>query len=238
MIRVKQLRDFVSFTRVLVRQLRLITRTSTTEGTYIFHHIPKCGGTSWRRTINDCKNTYNDYRLSWSTIYPPRYNLFKLTQDDCLCGHFEPDLQPLSLRYPEVYSGKHKLISFVRDPLAIAISYSRYRSSERNEHRDVALDVANTRNYLSHYFQVTEENYRQVLDSYEFIGVLEFPKESMRALKSALRIERDLTLQKINSSGKQLLSLDNEFIKKFRERNELDYKIYNYCLNKLLENDV
>ena len=187
--------------------------------------------------INQCKNTYNDYRWAWSTFYPPRYDLRKLTFDDCLCGHFEPGLQPLALRYPKVFGSKHKLISFVRDPLFVAVSYSRYKGQDLGAKRNVLSDLSKTQNFLAFHFQVTEQNYKKVLDSYEFIGVLEYPEESLDALKRVLGAKHNLTMKQMNASKQGLPQMTNDVIEGFRAQNDLDYKIYDYCRMKLLERD-
>ena len=66
-------------------------------------------------------------------------------------------------RYPEALDAEHILISFIRDPLAIAISLSRYRALYLKEDRVLGDDLLSTKNFLASFFSVNEDNFRRYL---------------------------------------------------------------------------
>ncbi|MBK9332321.1 MAG: hypothetical protein IPM96_07995 [Ignavibacteria bacterium] len=72
-----------------------------------------------------------------------------------------------------------------------------------------------------------------MIDRYYFIGIVEKMQESFDKLAEMTGKEK-VTLPFVNKSEKdiQVKNLSQEFIDSFKKTNELDYKIYNYCLEK------
>ena len=88
---------------------------------YIFHHLPKCGGTSivsiidqWFIQVRD----YQDWGEDAASFDKSKLDLSKYDERHCLCGHFEREDIHLHQRYPEVINNPvHRMFTFIRDPL-------------------------------------------------------------------------------------------------------------------------
>jgi hypothetical protein len=99
------------------------------EPVYVFHHIPKCGGTSLNKVLDSWFTTVKDYRSGWSMNYPEKIDIGRLRSCHCLCGHFELDGYYLHQRYPEVFmSSRYRVFTFVRDPLQVQLSLFWYET--------------------------------------------------------------------------------------------------------------
>lgn len=207
---------------------------------YFFHHIMKSGGTSvvltlykWFKVIFDHTEDPNGIYRNINEYLNYKINLENIYSDTCIAAHFQYEGYLLPQRYPEAIlrNKEFRLFTFVRDPLELMISLYYYG-------RDViitSLDVylMGQRNYLANLFPCNIDNYREVLDRYFFIGIVEKMQESFDKLAD-LTGNRRVELPFVNKSEKdeQILNLSEEFRSKFRKQNELDYRIYEYCLEK------
>lgn len=217
------------------RRMLLFLRGNRQEPTYVFHHLPRCGGTSLRRSIAEKKRVFHDYRVDWGSVYPVRYPTSKLGKSDCLCGHFELDGYHLFQRYPEIDNdGRFRLFTFLRDPLDVAVSNYFYQlKNDQSKSVDVHDYLFSNTNYLARILNVNAENFRERLDRYDFIGIVENYEESLRALSVFLECD-GLTLNRVNSAERteSLDIISQEEINKFKEQNSLDYLIYEYAVHK------
>ncbi|MEW6312659.1 MAG: hypothetical protein AB1513_01225 [Pseudomonadota bacterium] len=213
----------------------------TDQPIHIFHHIPKCGGTSVRYLLGQWFQIIEDYRKGWSMEYPEKVNLAAMQPHQCLCGHFELDGYHLYQRYPEVFtSDRYRVFTFVRDPLQVRLSLFKYSTSNGVPmHKSIEDALSdNTRfNFLARRFPVTMENYQSVLDKYFFIGIIEHGQDSMDILAAKLG-KQPLPLpweNRTRQHTERMLtkeSLPQELIEKFKHDHALDYMIYDYCLDK------
>jgi hypothetical protein len=202
---------------------------------YVYHHIPKCGGTSLRRALA----RWFVVKLDIGSPDTPDAKLIdvdRLGAMHCLTGHFGRKGYHLAERYPQVWEdrARYKLFTLLRDPLKTKLSLRRYEST-----RD-GTDIAALRdhllerpNYLASIFPCNQDNYKEVLDRYEFIGILEHSQESLDQLADFLGKPR-VVLPHVNktNSGGDTLELDQSLLDEFRELNALDYAIYEYALAK------
>lgn len=213
---------------------------ATKNPVYVFHHIPKCGGTSLKMVLNKWFITIKDYRIGWTGMnYPEKVDIGSLRSCHCLCGHFEFDGYYLHQRYPEVLmSDRYRVITFVRDPLQIKLSLFRY---EKMHNQSVAETIEDRLfmfpNYLSKRFPATLDNYRDVIDRYYFVGILEENEMSLNVLASMMGKPFE-PLPWVNKSYDNFSGNENteyvsqEVIARFKEENSLDYQVYAYCLEK------
>ncbi|MEO1145866.1 MAG: hypothetical protein AAFY26_09735 [Cyanobacteria bacterium J06638_22] len=219
----------------LTHQLR--DRLAPKSPVYVFHHIPKCGGTSLNQVLEDWFTVVRDYRVGFTDTYPPKADLAQLRSTQCLCGHFELEGQLLHQRYPEVWEGdRYHVFTFIRHPLDLQLSLFRYAERHNPKpNRTLEKHLVRRPNYIASLLDATPDNYKAVLDRYFFIGVLEHGQESVDRLAQMLG-KPTQTLPWSNQTRSpdtpKKRGLTREQIVQFRQANALDYRIYRYCLNK------
>lgn len=217
---------------------------------YVFHHIIKCGGTSVFNVLNKWFQIESDYKPSGTSDQSilfnniNMYNKYKLNtenfnSDTCLVAHFDTDGYHLHQRYPEIIKDKdrYKIFTFVREPLDLGISlyYYKYPSSDHIRKTPLRKFLSYHYNLLSIQFPCNEINYKEVLDKYFFIGLVENLQESLNKLGILLG-KKSVILPVINKSVKdsqieEILN-DKEFINEYKKRNKIDYLVYEYCKEK------
>lgn len=204
----------------------------------VFHHLPKCGGTSVLKMLAGWFKLIPDYRQGWTVSHQARLNIDALTPEHCLCGHFELDGYHLAQRYPGLLENpRFWTFSFIRDPLEVKMSLFRYemKNNVGNKSRTIEKHLSTRKNYLTGVLGVDRDSYKELLDKYAFIGVLEESDLSVELLawllaknKAGLPWEN-----KTLESGKRSQdALPDQLIQKFKEENELDYAIYNYAVDR------
>lgn len=210
------------------------------HGLYVFHHMPKCGGTALRRVLGKwflLKGDYiSDEQCFGQAPVDPPFDLQALTgKNTCLCGHFESAQNLLPVRYPEVLSNRRQffLFSFVREPLELAMSlyFFGVKIGQLDAHAHSLQQWIDAHcNYMAGCFPCTSENYKEVLDRYNFIGIQEEMSSSVEKLAATLGRE-PLPVRQFNVSPRdqQPTGLPEEAIRRFKARNALDYAIYDYA---------
>ena len=213
---------------------------SPRDPVYVFHHIPKCGGTSVREVLHSWFIIFYDYRRRGTLDYPEKVDLNSWRSAHCLCGHFEMDGYYLHQRYPEVFiSNRFKVFTFVRDPLQVQLSLFRYEKKygvNKTEHIEEHLFLRP--NYIAHRLLATMDNYREVIDRYFFVGILENGQASLDLLADIIGKPRKSLpwknrTQNTLESRSSTNNLSEELVERFRSDSALDYLIYNYCVEKL-----
>ena len=207
---------------------------------YIFHHIPKCAGTSlisalrrWFFVVKDYTRYYHPEELPYFIKHP--VDIKALRSYHCLCGHFALPETHIHKRYPGVLHNRNfKIFTFIRDPLEVKISLY-YYEKKRGQREGVSLEqhLLERENYIAGVLDCTLDNYKEVLDRYFFIGITEHVQLSMDKLAKLLN-KRKVKLPVLNPSRRdpQVSSLPPEIINRFKAANELDYRIYDYCLTR------
>jgi len=172
--------------------------------------------------------------------YPnSRIDLEKLGGTDCLTGHFNVLGGSLFERYPEMLPDKRFfLFSMVRDPLERRMTAYYYAKKWNVNFSGKALseELRETRNIMAGVLGCTEDDYREVLGRYDFIGLFESIQESVSRL--ALRLDKPIcVLPHLNISQRdaQSRNLPPGLVEEFRESNRLDYSIYEYCRDRFSE---
>lgn len=198
----------------------------------VFHHLPKCGGASILQVLGHWFVRVEEYRETWSSSHPPKTDLRSLRSSHCLCGHFELPGAYLHERYPEVLgSPRFRIFTFLREPLQVRLSLDRYEHVHGRRGEGSLEDRLLARpNYLAGILPATRENYREVLDRYFFIGILEEGQAAVDALAAALG-RRSRPLPRLNRTFGSA-DVSPALVERFRSLNELDYLIYAHAVER------
>lgn len=238
------MKNYIDKGKTTLNRLNLLKRLTqfqyNKDPVYIFHHMPKCGGTSLGYLLNKWFIVKRDYRKDWNSTHNIKYDLNKFRSIHCLAGHWELPEVYLYKRYPEVFeNGRFKVFTFLRDPLEHSLSL--YRYEKENNQTDIVDMVEHFQlrpNYMATILGANKSNYKKIIDKYEFVGIVEKMDESVRILaekfgKPFKKIPvTNVTAKKDNFTSQNI----SESVKrKFRRLNELDYLIYSYSANKLRE---
>jgi hypothetical protein len=212
---------------------------SDTTPSYIFHHMPKTGGTSLKRIFAQWFNVLEDYREPWAYVAPAPKDLHNLEPGTMLSGHFASDTAPLRDRYPQTADpNRWRKISFVRDPLERAISIHGYEKKLRLEYDQTYEPVSlgehlrNNKGIFLRHFECDESNWREAIDSYWFIGTLERLPESLEYLSAQLDKPMPDIVPHENSTQRDE-DVTPEDIAIFRANNAVEYEIYDEIAARL-----
>jgi hypothetical protein len=206
------------------------------DGVHVFHHIPKCGGSSLLTVLEKWFVVKSDYREDWSENYPEKQDLNLLNASHCLVGHWEVDGYYLYQRYPEIIKhDNYRIFTFLREPLEVQLSLYSYEKKYAGRPSTTIIEHLSLRpNYLASVFPATEDNYKEILDRYFFIGILEQAQESLSQLAHLLS-KPEITMPNINKMDSRRCLREHlcpEIVEKFRHENKLDYMIYEYAVER------
>ena len=206
------------------------------ETRYVFHHIPKTGGSSALAVFRHWFNLVRDYEDPMRhLLYLQRpIDLNNLGPYDILCGHFCTPGSHLAERYPQLLKSRGiQLITLLRDPLDTIVSLYHYEQRVGYLSPDKALvDYLSDQpdNMISSYFPCNKSNYEEVLGRYRFIGLTERIQESFDYLADQLGKARIL-VPRVNAHEGQKASIPEHAVRRYRARNALDYQIYNHAVD-------
>ncbi|MBV6478191.1 MAG: hypothetical protein HGGPFJEG_00939 [Ignavibacteria bacterium] len=217
--------------------------------TYFFHHLIKCGGSSlgailtkWFNFENDLYDKIGgklgfDYGGNLNNFLKYKFNIENLSSDCCIRGHFQHKDIFIDQRYPEIFNRKneYRVFTFVRDPYKVLLSLYYFGRKREYDYKDISLETffKSTRNFLSYLLNCNEDNYKEILDRYYFIGIVDNMQESIDKLADRIGNRRiKVPLYNTTKKDTQLEKITPEFKKFIKEYNSLDYKIYNYSIEK------
>jgi len=220
---------------------------------YIFNHIPKCGGTSLNIVLRKWFHMVRDYPphdlqypdpKDWEIAQSKFENnlpiIDQLKPFQIMAGHYLHPRNQFSKRIiPRCNACNMKKITFVRDPIALRLSlykFGRKKGHQWVEGISLKEFIISETNFLARTLECDDSNFKEVLDSYFFIGLTEDFERSMRRLAKKINrpIPRKTPFVNCTNSSSELEKLDKHIINLFKKKNELDYKVYEYS-KKLFE---
>jgi len=191
-----------------------------------FNHIPKCAGNSINNVLQTWGDVIFDYSLEIQKIK-------KIHTNQILCGHFLPHKYPSLLTISDI-----SVFSFIRDPLSMIISlYYYHRNRNRLLHlplNDYILNMSQKYpNYLSTCIGCNQNNYKNIIDQYFFIGIYENLQESFDIF-CQLAKQKTTVLPRNNVSTKDNQVVTQKVKELFLNKNNLSYCIYHYCKERYI----
>lgn len=207
---------------------------------YLFHHMPKCGGTSFVDFLRSIFRVHPDYVGADHVQQPERFEAFKraprdLTQlkaTDCIVGHYNLRGIKLDERYPDLELLPHRKFSILREPIEAAASGIRYGikqgwlAAETSEDEHVER-IFRRANYFANTFGISDPSQvDQVFKKYWFIAPLDRIQHAVKILETETqKIGKPLEIRN-QTSRDHRIELPQWAIDDFRNRSELDYMLY------------
>ncbi len=217
---------------------------------YLFHHMPKCGGTSFRNFLQSVFTVHGDYvgtdpqtdPEKFAEFSKKRLNLSQMTEQDCVAGHYNVSGIHLHERYPELERLPHRKFCILRDPFEAAKSGVRYNvkrgllpKGEMPSDFDMKfLNVQMLRraNYYSRVFGLrSEDDFPALFARYWFIAPLDRLDQAVRMIEQETG-RRGKRPGLLNATRPWQEDFAPELEEEFRERAWLDYRLYDMaCLH-------
>lgn len=209
-------------------------------------HIPKCGGQSVKYILRKWfgKNFLTHY-FQTNNRMPDKYNF---SNKICIHGHFN-NFKGFGAKqyYPEA----SQFITFIRDPLEIAISnyffWKRVARKRQLELRIIEeggchdykdIDEFFIKRPQSNIFKfipfiINENNYKDIVkNEFVYIGITKYLRDSINILSKILQFPM-LEVERINASKRDEI-LSKDIKQKFINENRFAFKFY-YHIESIFE---
>jgi len=200
----KQVTIILKLSHLWHKRKQLLHHAATKYPVYVFHHLPKCGGTSMVYSLR-----------KWFVISPDYVDV----KEDIFKGPFP--------------KSRHRIFSFIRDPLEMRCSFYRHKKKfEPDSEKTLAESIMEFPNYYSRILRVNQDNYQEKLDRYYYFGIYEELQESFDVFASKIgkpRIELPFENTTKKSASDAPSALTQDQLEAFKESSALDYKIYEYA---------
>jgi hypothetical protein len=162
--------------------------------TFVFHHVPKCAGTSMVSLFYQVFSIYKDYTSEYTDFssylrYPVETKYLNLSS--ILIGHWNGNSHYFKQRYPVLWKNP-KTFNFciLRDPFEVRKSLFRYERQileSRNEKSPTFEEHLKLRsNLLSEWMGFVGKDPVYFLSGYSFIGFVETIGDQMTFLRKQM----------------------------------------------------
>lgn len=215
-----------------------------------FVHIPKTGGTSVRVFFNFWyqQGILLHYFDEEKAEMPQKYDissLHSIKTPIVIYGHFNL-LRRFGIQdyYPEA----KQFITILRDPYEQTISSYFHARKHGTNWKNRAYDVfasknvedylINTKFSLFNHFprKITKDNYKEIIEKYFIeIGITEHFEKSMKWIAHKLNFPYYPHLLAYKNKALRNEKIPSDLRDKFVENHQLEYEVYNYALENLLQ---
>lgn len=212
-------------------------------------HIPKCGGTSLKSIFEEWYggNLLEHYYDEKQAQMPMKHRLRKrfskrYIENICIYGHFNGNRGfGVDDYYPEI----KQAVTFLRDPLEIALSvfhYNKRLSKEGRNYRDGTIRettsdidefLMNSNSYISYFLpkELSVENIDVFFDKYFIhVGVMEYFQKSVDILSEKLNKPKIIIPHQ--NISERLQSPSESSIADFKSRCSFEYMLYEKALKE------
>ncbi len=208
-----------------------------TKQYYIYQHVPKCAGQSFREV---CRGLGLDLILEkppgkankalWEEFKNSKVNLASLPTDTMICGHLIHDgIRPRERYIEEIAAGNVRIVTLLRDPMERAISAYFYRQRQGKEVVPTVEDhLKKMKNPMAHhlgFYQFEGGVMRDFLKTFFVVAVAEHYDASVRVLAKLMDRE-PVEVPRINATPRKPYEVSNDVRGIFREQNEIDYAMH------------
>lgn len=206
----------------------------------VYQHIPKCGGTAFREAcgrmfpvLHEPKCGEGPFREADGGGASAMNGLLadlSLGEAEIvmITGHYVHDgVRPWERFAEWRESGQElELLTVLREPLGRVISSFNFRKQRERKVPQTLEDwVGRKRNTQARYLGYDGGSAEEFLQRYGFVGITEQLQVSVDLLAVQLGCE-STEVEQTNVTSRKQAELSAELVDKFRERNELDYKLY------------
>tara|TARA_R100000306_G_C4360501_1_gene134997 strand:+ start:328 stop:1017 length:690 start_codon:yes stop_codon:yes gene_type:complete len=210
-------------------------------------HIPKCGGTSLKTIFEKWygNKLFEHYFDERNAIMPKKHKLKKrfskkFLENICVYGHFNRNREfGVDDYYPEI----KQAVTFLRDPLEIALSVFYYNKRLKKEGvnyrngkiREITSDIdeflENSNSYIRYFLpkEMTAENVDNFFEQYfVHVGVMEHFQKSVDILSQ--KLDKAKIIVPHQNISERLQTPSKTSIAKFKSRCSFEYLLYKKAL--------
>ncbi len=212
---------------------------------YIYQHVPKCAGQSFREVFRGLglelileKPPGKANEAKWEAFRTNKIDLASKPTDTMVCGHLIHDgIRPRERYAEEIARGNVRIVTLLRDPMERAISAYFYRQRQGKEVVPTVEDhLRKMKNPMSHHlgFYEFDGEMRGFLETYFFVAVSEYLQASVNLVAKLMERE-PVEVPRINATARKPYEVSDEVRGIFRAQNELDYEMYHDAIALLGE---
>lgn len=207
---------------------------------FMFHHIPKCGGTSFNAFLGSVFRLHLDYhnpggpardQKKFRRYLQNPLDLGSYSYRDCVAGHYNLDSIFLWQRYPRLDELEHRKFSILRDPFDAALSgvyfnIKRGVATPDPSPEDLERRVLQRAGYFARVFGIEDEGrIEQVLERYWFVAPLDRIADAAQIIQVATG-RNGLSVGRANVTKRPADLPPSGLEMEFRGRAALDYAIF------------
>ncbi len=209
-------------------------------------HVPKCAGTSLKQVLKawfgDC--LYYNYVSEKNGKYPVKLAESYIKQPICIHGHFNKER---GIGVDQYYPNVSQFFTFLRDPIESQISffYFQHFLLQKGKLFKDGRQLSSFTKDIDDFFEssksiflmhlpkgINQYNYKKFMEEkFVHIGVVEEYQKSIKILAEKLGKDYNFDVPWINKT-KKVKRPSESVIRKFKEKNTLECKIYEFAVEK------